>query len=103
MTSVMNDSSSRRGISTPSDAHQRRAEAVTTGECGARSRVEIFDAVWRLAGLWSRHDCPDPAEQAGGVPYLLEAGCAAQNRTVKASSAETAKQAAMQSIAHGRC
>jgi hypothetical protein len=26
-----------------------------------------------VAGLGSRHDCPDPAEEAGGVPHLLEA------------------------------
>ena len=47
-------------------------EAVTAGECEGRSRAEIFDAVWRLAGLGSRHDCADPAEAAGGVPHLLE-------------------------------
>jgi hypothetical protein len=34
--------------------------------------VEIFDAVWRLAGLGSRHDCAYPAHVAGGVAHLLE-------------------------------
>jgi len=47
-------------------------EAVTAGECEGRSRAEIFNAVWRLAGLGSRHDCTDPTEAAGGVPHLLE-------------------------------
>ena len=47
-------------------------EAVTAGECEGRSRAEIFDAVWCLTGLGSRHDCADPTEAAGGVPHLLE-------------------------------
>ena len=38
-------------------------EAVTAGECEGRSRAEIFDAVRRLAGLGSRHDCTDPARR----------------------------------------
>jgi len=48
-------------------------EAVTAGECEGRFRAEIFDAVWRLAGLGSRHGWPDPAEAAGCVPHLLKA------------------------------
>lgn len=73
MTSVMNDSSSRGGISTLRSAPSRAVlEAVTPGECEGRSRAEIFDAVWRLAGLGSRHNCEDPTEAASGVPHLLE-------------------------------
>jgi hypothetical protein len=46
--------------------------AVTAGECEGRSRAKIFDAVWHLAGLRSRHDWADPTEVVGGVPHLLE-------------------------------
>ena len=49
------------------DALQAVLEA---GECEGRSGAEVFDAVWRLASLGSRHGCPDPAEEAGGVPHL---------------------------------
>jgi hypothetical protein len=70
MTSIMNDSFPWRHLDPKVDALQRRAEAATAGECEGRSRAEIFDAVWRPAGLGSRDDCP---EAAGGVPHLLEA------------------------------
>lgn len=55
-------------------------EAVTAGECEGLSRAEIFDAVWRLAGVGSRHDRAHPAEAAGGVRTCSNPGSAAPNR-----------------------
>jgi hypothetical protein len=72
---------SRGGISalrsTPSSAV---LEAVTAGECERRSGAEIFDAVWRLAGLGRRLIAQTPPRKPAACRTCSKPGCAAPNR-----------------------